>query len=395
VRLRPFLPALLLTAFLGPFGCSNNTDRITGNERLIRGVDGFGSTLVETTIPDRDTYVTPGTANYGSTLLVGRDATFEGRAFFKFLRINLPDTSRLGFTPGNVLFEVQAVPLRNEPLQVDLELRETASALPDSGTISWPGPAGGTLLATRTFDFSGPLVMDLGAGSFTRIKQWTHPEPDSIPALMLRATAIEGFAAFASRSARIRIPYTYTVGATTVADTVNTTVPFDLYLHPPLTPPATGSDTTLVLGGPYEASIAIRGPIPAVGAGSSINDLRLVFGVVDSIPGFPLGSDSTKVVLTIEIYRVTGAWSEDATERSSIPTASSPLSLVLRQFAVGDTLSIPLPPDLARGWTTANEGVLLSIRNANVKPGVIVGSRESSIPPLLRVGTTTAPPGRF
>ena len=47
------------------------------------------------------------------------------------------------------------------------------------------------------------------------------------------------------------------------------------------------------------------------------------------------------------------------------------------------------------GWTTLNEGVLLSIRNANVKPGLRLGSRESAIMPLMRTGTTTAPPGRF
>ncbi|HET9940366.1 MAG TPA: hypothetical protein VFR25_04640, partial [Candidatus Eisenbacteria bacterium] len=214
--------------------------------------------------------------------------------------------------------------------------------------------------------------------------------------LMLQVSAIQGFAAFSSRTARLRIPFTKQVAGVTVPDTVSTTVTFDLYLHPPLVPTATGSDTALVLGGPFESSIAIRGPIPAIGPGASINDLRLVFGVIDSIPGYAAASDSGAVVpFTIEIYQVTGPWSETATDRSQVPTGSKPVALVVRSFPVGDTLSIPLPPDLARGWTTLNEGVVLSIRNASVKQGLRLGSRESAVLPLLRVGTTSAPPGRF
>jgi len=173
-------------------------------------------------------------------------------------------------------------------------------------------------------------------------------------------------------------------------------VSFDVYLHPPLTPAPTGSDTALVLGGPFESSIAIRAPVPTVAPGASINDLRIVFGVIDSIPGYVLGSDSTATVpFVIEIYQVTGAWPEGATDRSQIPTGTSPVALVVRTFPVGDTLSIPLPSVLARGWSTLNEGVVLSIRSANVKPGLRLGSRESAVLPLMRTGTTTAPPGRF
>lgn len=396
MRLRPLL-VLLAVASWSLSGCSNNSDRVTANERLIRGAGGLGTTLVETTVPDRDTYVTPGTANYGAFLLVGHDATFQARAFFKILHINQPSTDFLSVIPaGNVLLDFPHVELRNEPLSIDLELRETASALADSGTIAWPGPGPGLLLASQSYDFTGDLVMDLGPGSYNRIVQWTTPEPDSIPTLMLQASSIQGFAAFASRTARLRIPFTKVVAGVTVPDTVSTTVTFDLYLHPPLVPAATGSDTALVLGGPFESSIAIRAPIPPVEPGASINDLRLVFGVIDSIPGYSAATDTAAVVpFTIEIYQVTGAWSEGVTDRSQIPTVASPLALVVRAFPVGDTLSIPLPPNLARGWTTLNEGVLLSIRNANVKPGLRLGSRESAIMPLMRTGTTTAPPGRF
>ena len=397
MRLRPLLPAFLAISSLALSGCSNNSDRVTGNERLIRGAGGLGSTLVETTIPDRDTYVTPGTANYGSVLLVGHDATFEARAFFKILRINLPSTDFVNVIPtGNVLFDFPHIELRNEPATIDLELRETATALADSGTIAWPGPAPGVLLAASSYDFTGDLVMDLGPGSYNRLVQWTTPDPDSIPTFMLQASAIEGFAAFSSGTARLRIPFTKQVAGATVPDTVSTTVTFDVYLHPPLVPAATGSDTALVLGGPFESRIAIRAPIPAIAPGASINDLRLVFGVIDSIPGYVAASDSiAQLPFTIEIYQVTAGWPETAPDQSYVPTGSTPVALVLRSFPLGDTLSIPLPHDLARGWTTLNEGVVLSIRNANVKPGLRLGSRESAVLPLLRVGTTSAPPGRF
>lgn len=397
MRLRPLLPALLALASLALSGCSNNSDRVTSNERLIRGAGGLGSTLVQTSVPDRDTYVTPGTANYGAVLLVGKDATFEGRAFFKILKLNLPSTDFLGVVPaGNVLLDFPHIELRNEPATIDLSLNETSTALADSGTIAWPGPAPGRLLASQSYDFLGDLVMDLGPGSYDRVLQWTHPEPDSIPTLMLLASSAQGFAAFASRTARLRIPFTKVVAGVTTPDTVSTTVTFDLYLHPPLVPAATGSDTALVLGGPFESSIAIRAPVPPVEPGASINDLRLVFGVIDSIPGYSAATDTTSTVpFIIEIYQVTGAWPENATDRSQVPTSTTPLALVARTFPVGDTLSIPLPPNLARGWTTLNEGVVLSIRNANVKPGLRLGSRESAIVPLMRTGTTTAPPGRF
>ena len=394
VRLRPLFPILLLALALALSGCSNNSDRVTGNERLIRGPGGLGSTLVETAIPDRDTYVTPGTANYGSTLLVGHDANFEAQAFFKFLRINMPNDTLPGFTVRDVVFVIPAVSLRQEPSQITLELHEAATALADSGTIAWPGPAPGDLLASTVYNFTG-FRMNLGAGAFTRLKQWTQPDPDVIPALMLRTTTLEGFAAFTSRAAQIRILYAYNSGTTTVEDSVSTTAPFDVYLHPPIAPAPTGSDTTLSLGGPFETSVAIRAPIPTISEGSSINDLRLVFGVVDSIPSYTLAADSLGITLVIDVYRVTGAWPEGATDRSQIPTESSPLATVLRSFPVGDTLSVPLPASLARGWTTLNEGVLLSVRNASVKPGLKLGSRESATVPLLRVGTTSAPPGRF
>ena len=64
------LAALILPVTLFLSGCSNRVERIVGNERLIRGPGGLGTTLDQGPAVDRDTYVTPGTANFGTSLLV-------------------------------------------------------------------------------------------------------------------------------------------------------------------------------------------------------------------------------------------------------------------------------------------------------------------------------------
>src|SRR5690348_1860635 len=98
-RLAAILFALALAS-----GCSNRAERLVGNERLIRGPGGLGTTILQNSLPDRDTYVTPGTANYGPYLLAGRSTTFEARSFFRFLKFNLPDTLLSGFTPDSIIF---------------------------------------------------------------------------------------------------------------------------------------------------------------------------------------------------------------------------------------------------------------------------------------------------
>lgn len=393
----PFLITLIAI-----WGCSNKAATITGNERLARGSAGLGTTVVQAPPVDRDTYLTPGTANYGSTILVGRSATFEARAFFKFLSFSIPDTTLPGFVPGDVLFELEQNQLRQTPLSVQLDFGITDAALADSGVISWPGPGLGTSLGSIAYDFTGPLLLSLGPGSFFQFKQWAIT-PLSVPGFILRAPIAQGVAGFKANRARFRVPYTWNRAGTTVSDTINTVLPLDFYLHPPLTPAATGADTTLLLGGGFESSIAVRAPVPSIPPGASVNELRLVFPVVDSLQGVDGSSlykstDST-VAITLYVRQITGAWPEGATDASQITTAVLPVRILLSvAVGPGDSLSIALPTSLARGWSeipASNQGVLISVLSAEINPGIVLGSRESSRPPILRVSTTSPPPGRF
>lgn len=404
MRLYHILPATSLLLITIIFcGCSNKAATITGNERLARGPGGLGTTIVQAPAVDLDTYVTQGTADYTGTLLVGRSSSFEAKTLFKFLSYSLPNENLPGFQAGDVLFELDQSPLRSEPGLLDLDFGLTDAALGDSGTISWPGPGLGTPLASISYDFVGPLLVSLGPGSYTLFKQWAA-NPSAVPGFILHAPLTQGIAGFRGRNARFRVPYTWVSGSTIIADTTNTIVPLDLYLHPPMTPLATGTDTSLVLGGPFEASVAVRAPVPAIQPGASVNELRLVLAVIDSVPAVD-GSilkntiDTTRVSVTVIVNQITAAWPENATDLSTIAFTLSPIRTVL-QVAVepGDSLSIALPPSLARGWSenpATNGGVLISILGAGTNPGIRIASRESSRPPVLRVSTTSPPPGRF
>src|SRR5687767_975555 len=81
-RIHPLHALLILAALLA--GCSERAARISGNERLIRGDDGLGTTGRRDTLVDRDTFVPPaGTTIRGTTLLVGQRNLFEARSLFR------------------------------------------------------------------------------------------------------------------------------------------------------------------------------------------------------------------------------------------------------------------------------------------------------------------------
>lgn len=402
------MPLRVLAALIAPVailfsGCSDEVERIVGNERLIRGPGGLGSTSFFSSNPDRDTYVTPETMNAGSTLLIGHSSSFEARSFMIFKSFTLPDTNLLDFAPSAVMLELSQAQLRLTPGILDIDFGIVAATLPDSGSIAWPGPALGTPLASTSFNFTGPIVFDLGPGSFGLYKQWAL-DPNSMPGFILRAPLVQGIAGFQSRKARFIIPYTWNKQGTTTADTVYTTVTRDFYLHPPLTPAPTGTDTALALGGGFESKLAVRTSVPPIGAGYSVSDLRLVLSVTDPLPGVDGSTlknvnDNSRVDITLSVRRIGSAWPEGATDDSTLAALLLPVA-VMRSVAAGagDSISIPLPTSLARLWAespASNEGVLISVESANVNPGVMIGSRESTRPPILRVGTTSPPPGRF
>ena len=394
------LPVVLLIALMAQSGCSEDKERIVGNSRLIRGPAGLGSTTIASPVADRDTYVPPGTVNVGTTLLIGRATGYEARAFFKFTHFNLPDTSLAGFSPSTVLFELPQSQLRRTPATQRIDFGVTDGPLADSASIAWPGPGVGTSLGSVDFDFTGPLLYGIG---YQQFKGWAL-DPSSVPGFILRSPVSDGISAYRAGLGRFRVPYSWNDNGTTRFDTTNTFVTFDYYAHPPLSPSPTGADTALAKGGGFETGVAVRADVPALTAGYSVNDLRLVFTVVDSLPGVDgsvlhPASDSSQVSVTIDIYKITGDWTENTTDASLIPRSSIPVG-VTRFVAAqpGDTLSIALPSALAREWAldpAGNFGVLLQVRDGNRDPGLKVGSRESTRPPVLRVATTSPPPGRF
>ena len=375
-----------------------------GNERLIRGPGGLGTTTFQTAIPDRDTYVTPGTANYGPVFLVGQSAAFQARAFFKFAKFNLPDTTLLGFTPDSVYFEVLPdSTLRSQPRDASqFHLGGTSEALVDSGAIAWPGPAITQSLASGIHQFGDTLRLRLGA-SFNQFKGWAL-DPSSAPAFILETLDQNGIWGYHKNRVQFRVTYFYQKSGSAIFAATATSPTLGLYLHAPLNPPATGSDAGLTLGGGYESSVAIRAPVPLIGPGASVNELRFVFSVLDSLPGvdgtvLKNAGDSSRVAVILDVYHITAAWPEAATDFSQVPHDATPISSVVNFAGMpGDTLSVPIPISLARTWfqsPAANNGVLISVRNANVNPGVVLGSRESANPPLLRLSTTSPPPGRL
>ena len=397
------LPASLLLAFLILGACSERAERIVGNARLIRGPGGLGTTTIASPVPDRDTYLTPGTVNLGSTILVGRSATFEARAFFKFTSFRLPDTTLAGFSPGTVLFELPQSQLRITPTSQQIEFGIIDSPLADTTSVTWPGPSLGTLLGSQDYNFAGPLVFGLPGGGYQLYKSWAI-DPSTVPGFILRSPSVDGIAGFRAGLGRFRVPYSWNDGGTTRFDTTNTFVSFDYYAHPPLTPLPTGVDTALVLGGGFETGVAVRADVPALTAGYSVNDLRLVFQVVGEHAGVDgsllnQATDSTGVSVTIDVYRILSDWSE--TETNELALERGVLQIATTRFVAalpGDSVSLSLPSSLARDWAAdpaANYGVLIKIRDGNRDPGLVVGSRESSRPPILRVATTSPPPGRF
>lgn len=398
MRLDPIrIPAAILVLTLLACGCSKRAERIVGNERLIRGPAGLGTTTVQTSTPDRDTYVTPGTANYGAVLLVGRTSAFEARSFFKFLAFNLPDTMLSGFTPDSILFILpQSGVLRAPPSLLRVQFGGVTSSLVDSGTIAWPGPAISTPLASQSFEFNGALRLNLGP-AFNQFKGWAL-DPSSAPAFALEGTALDGIAAFQSGAAVFRVYYSWNKQGTAAHDSTSSGAGLDLYLHTPISPAPTGAETTLRLGSGFEPSIAIRAPVPAIAAGVSVNELRFVLPILGTIPAVD-GSAVYDSSYFINVYRITADWSEGATDLSSVPYDATPVVIVSgKNVQQADTLSVPLPTSLARTWfqnPASNYGVLLTVRSANVNAGLLLGSRESTTPPVLRLSTTTQPPGRF
>jgi len=113
VRPTPLLlAALILPATLFLSGCSNRVERIVGNERLIRGPGGLGTTVSVVSFTDRDSHLPRNTANFGPALLLGQSGSFVparsariGVVDRLFTRVGASD--RLGAGQSTFMVEMQ------------------------------------------------------------------------------------------------------------------------------------------------------------------------------------------------------------------------------------------------------------------------------------------------
>ncbi len=409
-RLFPAVPFLIFAT--ANLGCSNKAATITGNERLARGPAGLGTTVSVLSYLNRDTYATAGTTNFGAALLVGQSGSFDARSLFAVRTWRLPDESRPGFSPVAVVFVLPQRQILGATGFLSAALSLTAG--PWDPTVTWPGPAVGTALGSTSYDFIGPLRVNLGPSGYSLVQQWAA-DTSQAPGFTLVPTSAGTVGSFQAGGAVFRIYYHYTGTDSTETDSVDTNVSRDTYIHAPLTPPQTGSETALIFGGGYECALALRAPVPQIPEGSSVNELRLVLPVTGTAPAGNGAAMPDTVLLDLDIFRIRGAWVEGVTDQAGLTLDAFPVSrLLLSYLAAQDTaLSIALPRVLTREWgadSTNNEGILIKIRSLTVRPAptvnrlvqtqaespaFLIGSRESSRPPLLRVSTTSPPPGRF
>jgi hypothetical protein len=372
-------------------GCSEKASRLTGNERLKRGSGGLGTTSGADTLVDRDTAVPPtGTALRGATVLVGqRGGTYEARSLFLERTWTLPGTS---VVIDSVLFRIEFDDVDDYlPPPGALFSLSTAGAAWDTSSVEWPGPALGTFLASGP-DALGPFTINLGPSAISLVRAWAADT--SFAGLVLHHGGADGVRGFKAGTGRIEVVYHQSVADTAKVKAV-TTLRTDVTVHTPL-PPATGTETAIPLGGLFRAEALLRAPVGQPPAGFSINGAQIVAYIDPSVPAFP-----TDETAEIRVYRIRNAWTEDIAAADSVLGLDTAVLATISAYRVrsaGDSIVVPIPPSVAREWSfnpASNQGVLLRVTDSFKLPEIRLRSRESARPPVLRVQTTTPPPGRF
>jgi len=382
-RLAAFLVLPVLVSALLLAGCSEKASRLTGNERLIRGDEGFGTTFQSDTLADRDTYVTPATTQIrGATILVGRVGTFEAVGLFRPTTWTLPDTTAI---VDSVRFRIEFDSRVDENLPAPGTLFSLHLAATDWDTtnVEWPGPASGTLLGDGPESLA-PFTVELGAPAINQVRSWAATA--GFPGFILSLDSGTGVRGFLAGTGRIEI-VSHPLGGTRT--TTVTRIATDLTIHAPAVP-ATGSETLLELGGLFQSEVLLRAPVAPPPTGFSINAARFVAHVT---------APSSPDTVEVRAYRIRRAWTEGAVTDSILGLDATPLATLTGVILeAGDSLTIPIPIGVAREWSVndaSNQGVLLRITNPAYTPAVGLNSRESGDPPVLRVSTTSPPPGRF
>ncbi|TMQ56239.1 MAG: hypothetical protein E6K77_02770 [Candidatus Eisenbacteria bacterium] len=395
MRHGPFLAVLLAVLSAIPIvGCSRKAERLVGSARLIRGPGGLGTTVRFIRNPDRDTYVEPGTANFGGVLIIGSDTTFDARTFLAVASWKLPDTTLAGFSPVTVSLELKRDTTLLDPGTVSLFLAASAW---DTTTVAWPGPLHPTFLGSAHDDrpaagyFSIPLV----PGAFDLVKQWAH-DPTAAPGFALQRTG-DSLLAYVPGAAVFRVRYTHVVSGNAVLDSVDTPVTQDFYLHSPISPAPTGADTSVMLGGLFDTALAVHLQLDSIPAAVSIDEATLVLNIVGvEVP------DAGDVASIVQVRRIRNVWSESITEKSTLTIDDATAASVLLSStyaSAGKRLTIVIPGALLREWaatSSSNEGLYVSlIHPVNRIKKFQIGSRESSRPPEIHVTYTGLPPVRF
>jgi hypothetical protein len=394
-HLRSSILLVALALVAGLSGCSQRVERIVGNERLIRGPGGLGTTMRAYGPLDRDTFVA---ADRGGTLIVGIEGAYEARTLMQTGAWVLPDTNDASVTIDSVFLDLQFDGNLDVP-SVNLQLWSGTAAF-DSTNVTWPGPALGSLLGSANpSDLTTQIgTFKIGLGNdanFPFFKAWAN-DPSLVPALVLRSLST-GIAGFKAGSGRIRIAYHHLVSNVSTPDTVNTPIVSDLFVHTPLAPSPTGSDATLRFGGLDETGLALHFAVGTFQEGFSINEARVVLRI-DTATMQPFGTHDS---VNVEIHRIGNPWPETVINASDLGADVPALGSVknFRVAAPSDSLLIlPVPTSLVRAWSANpadNNGILLRIGESYRWPEIHVFSRESSRPPELWVSTTSPPPGRF
>lgn len=366
-------------------GCSERASRLTGNERLLRGDEGLGTTFLSDTLVDRDTYVAPAVTNFkGATLLVGRLGSYQARSLFRTGAWTLPDSTALvDSIRFRLEYDARVDQYLGAPSNFTLYLAQTAW---DSTTVSWPGPPLGAQLGAGP-DSIAPFTVQLGgASAMAQVRAWAA-DP-GFPGFVLTLDSGSEVRGFLAGTARIEIVYHTLLDP--ARKTLKTFLPTDLSIFTPA-PPASAVADTLALGGLFQSEVLLHAPVAVSPTGYSINGAAFVAYVASR------GFASTDTSAEIRAYRLAAPWTEGAPTDS---IAAAPLTIIgaYRVREPGDSIVIQVPVALAIEWSqnpATNYGILLRVIDAIYAPEIVLRSRESTQPPVLRVTRTTPPPGRF
>ena len=396
MRLNPVLALMLVALSAFPLtGCSRRAEKLVGAGRVIRGPGGLGTTVRRSPPADRDTYVEPGTADFGNALIVGTDTLFLARTFLAVASWNVPSDTLPGFSLGVVSLEL---PRDTTLLDAGNPVSAYTAASPwDTTTVAWPGPALALLLGSATDDrpAAGTFSIPLTPAVYDSMKRWGL-SPGTAPGFVLNRPG-QGLLAYKAGGSVFRVRYTHTVSGNPVLDSLDTRVTQDFYLHSPIAPAPTGTEPALILGGIYMTALALHFPVDSIPAAVSLDEASLVLKI--AFGGGLQGSDSLDVV---QVRRIRAPWSESVTEKAAlmVDDGTTAARLLRLSYSSADSLvTIGIPGAVLREWAataSSNQGFYVSLFNpVNRRRSFRLGSRESSRPAELHVTYTALPPGRF